>query len=268
MLNATGIATDLVDYVVDRNVHKHGRFMPGTHQPIVDPRVLVDDPPDVLLLLAWNFAAEIIEQQSEYAVQGWAIHRPRPVPGADLMSADPTGRTSPPVDGPPTVRSNGPARLCGATTLTVFFEEGNVPTNSCLLLDDPAEASGLPPWRARDRVLRHVRLRHQHGVHAGAGRVLAALRGDPGLLAAIHGLRRKSSPSDGWPTTTSRTAPCSRSGVARASSSSRWRRPVPGTASASIPVCTRNGSTIRTRPTSNGSPTSTTSGTPISTPMS
>jgi hypothetical protein len=80
MLNATGITTDLVGYVVDRNVHKHGRFMPGTHQPIVGPEVLIEDPPDALLLLAWNFAEEIMAQQSEYAANGGRFIVPIPSP--------------------------------------------------------------------------------------------------------------------------------------------------------------------------------------------
>jgi SAM-dependent methyltransferase len=80
MLNATGIGTDLVSYVVDRNVHKQGRFMPGTHQPIVGPEVLVDDGPDVLLLLAWNFAAEIMQQQADYAAAGGRFLVPVPSP--------------------------------------------------------------------------------------------------------------------------------------------------------------------------------------------
>jgi len=80
MLNATGITTDLVDYVVDRNRHKHGRFMPGTHQPIVGTEVLADDPPDVLLLLAWNFAAEIMDQQAEFARRGGRFIVPVPTP--------------------------------------------------------------------------------------------------------------------------------------------------------------------------------------------
>jgi SAM-dependent methyltransferase len=80
MLNATGITTDLVAYVVDRNVHKIGLFMPGTHQPIVGPDVLIDDPPDVLLLLAWNFAAEIMAQQAEFAARGGRFIVPVPSP--------------------------------------------------------------------------------------------------------------------------------------------------------------------------------------------
>lgn len=80
MLNATGITTDLVQYVVDRNPHKQGRYMPGTHQPIVGPEVLVDDPPGVLLLLAWNFANEIMAQQSEFAARGGRFLIPVPNP--------------------------------------------------------------------------------------------------------------------------------------------------------------------------------------------
>ncbi|MEZ5218789.1 MAG: class I SAM-dependent methyltransferase [Ilumatobacteraceae bacterium] len=80
MLNATGITTELVDYVVDRNVHKQGRYMPGTHQPIKDPSILVEDPPDVLLLLAWNFAEEIIAQQQDYAATGGKFLVPVPKP--------------------------------------------------------------------------------------------------------------------------------------------------------------------------------------------
>ena len=81
LLNATGITTDLVDYVVDRNVHKHGKFMPGTHQPILDVAVLTGDrPPDALLLLAWNFAEEIMAQQADYAANGGRFIVPVPKP--------------------------------------------------------------------------------------------------------------------------------------------------------------------------------------------
>ncbi len=80
MLNTVGLGTDLVSYVVDRNVHKQGRCMPGTHQPIRDPSVLLDDRPDFVLILAWNFAAEIMEQQSEYRNMGGSFIVPVPEP--------------------------------------------------------------------------------------------------------------------------------------------------------------------------------------------
>src|SRR5262249_48356818 len=67
LLNYAGIGTELVQYVVDRNVHKQGRHMPGTHQPISDPAVLEGSgAPDYVLVLAWNFLDEIVEQQADY----------------------------------------------------------------------------------------------------------------------------------------------------------------------------------------------------------
>lgn len=80
LLNVVGITTDLVPYVVDRNTYKQGRYMPGTNQLIRDPSVLETDPPDVLLLLAWNFAAEIMSQQQVYASAGGRFLVPVPNP--------------------------------------------------------------------------------------------------------------------------------------------------------------------------------------------
>jgi SAM-dependent methyltransferase len=80
LLNFVGIDGDLLDYVVDRNVHKQGCFMPGVHLPIRDPGVLVEDRPDYLLLLAWNFADEIRRQQQEYSALGGKFIVPVPTP--------------------------------------------------------------------------------------------------------------------------------------------------------------------------------------------
>ena len=80
LLNFVGIGTDLVEFVVDRNVHKQGKYMPGTHQPILDPAVLVERQPDYVLLLAWNFAEEIIAQQREYLAAGGRFIIPVPEP--------------------------------------------------------------------------------------------------------------------------------------------------------------------------------------------
>jgi 2-polyprenyl-3-methyl-5-hydroxy-6-metoxy-1,4-benzoquinol methylase len=80
MLNVMGITSELVPYVVDRNTYKQGRYMPGTHQLIRDPEILESDPPDVLLLLAWNFAEEIMEQQKGYASAGGRFLIPVPTP--------------------------------------------------------------------------------------------------------------------------------------------------------------------------------------------
>ena len=80
LLNVFGIDRTLVDYVVDRNVHKHGRYMPGTRQPICDTKRLLDDRPDYVLLLAWNHAPEIMRQQQAYLDAGGRFIVPIPEP--------------------------------------------------------------------------------------------------------------------------------------------------------------------------------------------
>jgi SAM-dependent methyltransferase len=80
MLNHAGLGTDLVEFVVDRNPHKQGKLMPGTHQPVRSPDALVNERPDYVLLLAWNFRDEIMAQQSEYLDRGGRFIVPVPTP--------------------------------------------------------------------------------------------------------------------------------------------------------------------------------------------
>jgi SAM-dependent methyltransferase len=80
LLNSTGITSDHVAYVVDRNVHKQGKLMPGCRLPILPVEVLATDRPDDLLILAWNFADEIVAQQQDYAAAGGTFYAPVPMP--------------------------------------------------------------------------------------------------------------------------------------------------------------------------------------------
>ena len=80
LLNYYGIGTDILPYLVDRNELKHGLFSPGMHIPVVPPSRILETQPDYLLVLAWNFADEIIEQQSEYRKRGGKFILPIPQP--------------------------------------------------------------------------------------------------------------------------------------------------------------------------------------------
>ncbi len=62
LLNYCGIRTDFLDFTVDRNPHKHGRFTPGTRIPILPPEALREARPDFVLILPWNLKTEIVAQ--------------------------------------------------------------------------------------------------------------------------------------------------------------------------------------------------------------
>jgi C-methyltransferase C-terminal domain len=80
LTNYTGVDHRFLDFVVDRNVHKQGLYMPGIGVPIRPVEALVEEMPDYVLILAWNFKDEILRQQSEYTSKGgrWIVPIPFP----------------------------------------------------------------------------------------------------------------------------------------------------------------------------------------------
>lgn len=78
LLNYCGIRTDFLDYTVDRNPYKHGKFLPGTHIPIYPPTKIQETKPDYVLILPWNFKDEIMEQMS--CIREWGGQFVVPIP--------------------------------------------------------------------------------------------------------------------------------------------------------------------------------------------
>ncbi|MFZ2005994.1 MAG: class I SAM-dependent methyltransferase [Stellaceae bacterium] len=80
LLNYCGIRTDFLDYTVDRNPHKHGKFLPGTHIPIHPPEWLTETKPDYVLVLPWNLKEEIAVQLAHVRDWGGKLVVPIPEP--------------------------------------------------------------------------------------------------------------------------------------------------------------------------------------------
>lgn len=84
LLNYCGIRTDFLDFTVDRNVYKQGRFLPGTHIPIYAVERIQDRHPDYILILPWNLRDEIVTQLA-YARE-WGAKFIVPIPTARILS--------------------------------------------------------------------------------------------------------------------------------------------------------------------------------------
>jgi hypothetical protein len=80
LLNYCGIGTDLIPYTFDKNPMKVGLFTPGMHIPVLPVSSLLERQPDYMLILAWNFAEEIMAQQREYCARGGRFIIPIPKP--------------------------------------------------------------------------------------------------------------------------------------------------------------------------------------------
>ena len=83
LLNYCGIRTDFLDYTVDRNPYKHGRFLPGTHIPIFAPERIRETRPDYVLILPWNLRDEIATQLAY--IREWGGQFVVPIPEVDVF---------------------------------------------------------------------------------------------------------------------------------------------------------------------------------------
>jgi len=82
LLNYCGIRHDFLDYTVDRNPYKQGKFLPGTHVPIHSPDRIRETKPDYVLILPWNFKDEIMQQISY--IREWGAKFIVPIPEARI----------------------------------------------------------------------------------------------------------------------------------------------------------------------------------------
>lgn len=84
LLNYCGIRTDFLDYTVDRNPHKQGKFLPGTHIPIYAPERIRETRPDYVLILPWNVKDEIVKQMA--CIREWGGRFVVPIPEVQVLS--------------------------------------------------------------------------------------------------------------------------------------------------------------------------------------
>jgi 2-polyprenyl-3-methyl-5-hydroxy-6-metoxy-1,4-benzoquinol methylase len=84
LLNYCGIQADLISFVVDRSPHKQGKYLPGSHIPIVDEEQLQRDKPDYVIILPWNIKKEIFEQL-EY-IRSWGGLFVIPIPTLSIIN--------------------------------------------------------------------------------------------------------------------------------------------------------------------------------------
>ena len=83
LLNYCGIRTDFLDYTVDRNPYKHGKFLAGTHIPVFEPARIRETKPDYILILPWNLKDEIAKQLSY--VREWGCRLAVPIPEIEIL---------------------------------------------------------------------------------------------------------------------------------------------------------------------------------------
>lgn len=85
LLNYCGIGPDLLEFTVDRNPHKHGRFTPGTHIPVLPVEQIAAARPDYVLILPWNLRTEIMAQMGH--IREWGGRFVVPIPEPTVFAA-------------------------------------------------------------------------------------------------------------------------------------------------------------------------------------
>jgi 2-polyprenyl-3-methyl-5-hydroxy-6-metoxy-1,4-benzoquinol methylase len=84
LLNFCGVRTDLLEFTVDRSPHKQGRFLPGTHIPILSPEAIANRQPDYVLILPWNIRDEVMQQMS--GIRDWGGKFVVPIPEVKICA--------------------------------------------------------------------------------------------------------------------------------------------------------------------------------------
>src|SRR5262249_44633932 len=83
LLNYCGVGTDFLDFTVDRNPYKHGRFTPGMHIPIKPVEEIDAFRPDYILILPWNLKDEIVGQMRH--ARNWGAKFVVPIPAVSII---------------------------------------------------------------------------------------------------------------------------------------------------------------------------------------
>ena len=84
LLNYCGVRTDFIEFTVDRSPYKQGKFLPGTHIPILHPDRLREARPDYVLILPWNLKDEIAAQLAY--VREWGGRLVVPIPETAVIA--------------------------------------------------------------------------------------------------------------------------------------------------------------------------------------
>jgi len=84
LLNYCGVRADFIDFTVDRNTYKQGKYLPGTHIPIFAPDKIRETKPDYVIILPWNFKDEIMSQVSY--IREWGGQFVVPIPEVQIYS--------------------------------------------------------------------------------------------------------------------------------------------------------------------------------------